>query len=237
MTTLTVLTILRLIHLTGLIMGLGGAALADYTIFSRGVIRPVSDYTITQTWLLSHIVSIGLCILWVSGFALIMVKLQLQPNFMQNPKVWAKIVVVVMLTINGILVHRYILPLVIRARGCRLFDGVTPRQIAGLTFLGSVSLVSWSLPFVLGKAAGLNFVTPMSSILAAYVAFVLVVWLVLFSFMSCIRSIQQPAARQSAEPDSSSKSWDEQIAALREGAVIDTRRQPGMVRDPMHLRH
>lgn len=237
MTTLTVLTILRLIHLTGLIMGLGGAVLADYTIFSQGVIRPVSDYTITQTRFLSHIVSIGLCILWVSGFALIMVKLQLQPNFMQNPKVWAKIVVVVMLTINGILVHRYILPLVIRARGCRLFDGVTPRQIAGLTFLGSVSLVSWSLPFVLGKAAGLNFVTPMSLILATYVVLVLVVWLVLFSFMSCIRSIQQLAAKQSAELDISSKSWDEQIAALKEGAVIDTRREPGMGRDLLHLRH
>ncbi len=156
---------------------------------------------------------------------------------MQNPKVWAKIVVVVMLTINGILVHRYILPLVVRAKGCRLFDGVTQHQIAGLTLLGSVSLVSWSLPFVLGKAAGLNFVTPMSSILAAYLAFVLIAWLVLFSFMSCIRSIQQLAAKQSAELDMTSKSWDEQIAALREGAVIDTRREPGMVRDLMHLRH
>jgi hypothetical protein len=237
MTTLTVLTILRLVHLTGLIMGFGGAVLADYTIFSHGVIRPVGDYTIFQTRLLSHIVSIGLCILWVSGFALIMVKLQLQPDFMQNPKVWAKIVVVVMLTINGILVHRYILPLVTRSQGRRLFDGVTVRQIAGLTFLGSVSLVSWSLPFVLGKAAGLNFITPMSSILATYLALVLVAWLGLFTFMSCVRSIQQLAAKQSAELDMTAKSWDEQIAALREGAVIDTRHRDDRVRDLAHFRN
>ena len=237
MTTLTVLTILRLVHLTGLIMGFGGAVLADYTIFSHGVIRPVGNYTIFQTRLLSHIVSIGLCILWVSGFALIMVKLQLQPDFMQNPKVWAKIVVVVMLTINGILVHRFIFPLVTRSQGRRLFDGLNVRQIAGLTFLGSVSLVSWSLPFVLGKAAGLNFITPMSSILAAYLALILVAWLGLFTFMSCVRSIQQLAAKQSAELDMTAKSWDEQIAALREGAVIDTRHGDDRVRNLAHFRN
>jgi hypothetical protein len=237
MTTLTVLTILRLVHLTGLIMGFGGAVLADYTIFSHGVIRPVGNYTIFQTRLLSHIVSIGLCILWVSGFALIMVKLQFQPDFMQNPKVWAKIVVVVMLTINGILVHRFIFPLVTRSQGRRLFDGLNVRQIAGLTFLGSVSLVSWSLPFVLGKAAGLNFITPMSSILAAYLALILVAWLGLFTFMSCVRSIQQLAAKQSAELDMTAKSWDEQIAALREGAVIDTRHGDDRVRNLAHFRN
>ena len=237
MTTLTVLTILRLVHLMGLIMGLGGALLADYTIFSRGVIRPVNDYTIFQSRLLSHIVSIGLCILWVSGFALIMIKLQLQPDFMQNPKIWAKIVIVVMLSINGILVHKLILPLLVRSAGYRLFDGATTRQIAGMTFLGSVSLVSWSLPFILGKAAGLNFITPMSSILATYLTCILAAWLGLFAVMSCIRSIQVLAARQSAEPDMAAKSWDEQIAALREGAVIDTRREADRVRDLVHFRN
>ncbi len=237
MTTLTVLTILRLVHLFGLIMGLGGALLADYTIFSRGVIRPVDEYTIFQTRLLSHIVAIGLCILWVSGFALIMVKLQLQPDFMQNPKVWAKIFVVVMLTINGIAVHKLILPLLARSQGSRLFDGTTPRQIAGMTFLGSVSLVSWSLPFVLGKAAGLNFVTPVSTILAVYLVCILAAWLGLFAFMTGIRSIQQLAAKQSVERDMAAMSWDEQIAVLREGSVIDTSRETGGAGGLAHFRH
>jgi hypothetical protein len=236
MTTLTVLTILRLVHLTGLIMGLGGALLADYTIFSRGVIRPVDDYTISQTRFLSHIVAIGLCILWASGFALIMVKLQLQPDFMHNPKVWAKIVIVVLLTINGFLVHKLILPLLVQSVGRRLFDGTTARQIAGMTFLGSVSLVSWSLPFILGKASGLNFITPMSSILATYLACILAVWLGLFAFMNCIRSIQLLAAKQSIDPAMAAKSWDEQIAVLREGAVIDTRREADRIRDLVHFR-
>ncbi len=227
MTTLTVLTILRLIHLVGLIMGYGGALLADYTIFSRGVIRPVDDYTIFQTRFLSHIVTVGLCVLWVSGFALIMIKLRAQPEFMHNPKVWAKIMIVILLTINGFLVHKLVLPLLARSAGRRLFDGTTERQIAGMTFLGSVSLVSWSLPFVLGKASGLNFTTPMSSILAVYLVCILAAWFGLFAFMTCIRNIQMLAANQPIDAAMAEMNWDEKIAALCEGALIDTRREAG----------
>lgn len=237
MTTLTVLTILRLVHLVGLIMGLGGALLADYTIFSRGVIRPVDDYTIFQARFLSHVVTAGLCVLWVSGFALIMIRLQLQPDFMHNPKVWAKIMIVVLLTINGVLVHKLVLPLLARSAGRRLFDGTTERQIAGMTFLGSVSLVSWSLPFVLGKASGLNFITPMSSILAVYLVCILAAWLSLFVFMTCIRNIQVLAARQSVDPAIVEMNWDEEIAALREGAVIDTQRQASRAGGVVQYRH
>ncbi len=226
MTVLTVLTILRLVHLVGLVMGLGGALLADYTIFSAGVIRPVSNYTIFQTRLLSHIVAIGLCILWISGLALIIVKLQVQPEFLQNPKVWAKICVVMILTINGILVHKLILPMMTNAIGRRLFDGVTTRQVACMTLLGSVSLVSWSLPFVLGKAAGLNFVTPMSVILAVYLVCVLAAWLGLFAFMSCIRSIQELAANHTVDPNMAATAWEPRIATLGSRAAVDTLR-PG----------
>lgn len=236
MTILTVLTIFRLVHLIGLIMGFGGALLADYMIFSRGVIRPIDNDTIFHTRLLSHIVSIGLCILWISGIALIMVKLQEQPDFMQNPKVWAKISVVMVLTINGILVHKLILPVMVNAVGRRLFDGVTTRQLACMTLLGSVSLVSWLLPFVLGKAAGLNYVTPMSVILAVYVVCMLAAWLGLFAFMNCIRDIQALAAKQAANPEMATKVWEPKIAALRDGAVIDTRHVADNLRDLSHVR-
>ena len=128
-----------------------------------------------------------------------MIKLQLQPDFMHNPKVWAKIVIVVLLTINGFLVHKLILPLLVQSAGRRLFDGTTARQIAGMTFPGSVSLVSWSLPLILGKAAGLKFITPMSSILATYLACILAAWLGLFAFLNCIRGIQVLAAKSKVD--------------------------------------
>ena len=235
MTTLTVLTILRLVHLTGLIMGFGGAVLADYTIFSHGVIRPVGNYTIFQTRLLSHIVSIGLCILWVSGFALIMVKLQFQPDFMQNPKVWAKIVVVVMLTINGILVHRFIFPLVTRSQGRRLFDGLNVRQIAGPTFpqrLPGVMVVA----VCPGQGGWPEFHHPSChpSLQLTLHLFGGLAWPV---YLHELAFEHQLAAKQSAELDMTAKSWDEQIAALREGAVIGTRHGDDSVRNFAHFRN
>ena len=64
-----ILAIVKLAHLVGLVMGLGGAMLADYTTLTRGVLRPVSPYTVHQMELLSHIVAVGLGLLWISGIA------------------------------------------------------------------------------------------------------------------------------------------------------------------------
>jgi hypothetical protein len=108
MSMLTILTVVRLVHLVGLIMGLGGAMLADFTIFTRAVIRPVSNYTISQTVFLSYVVAIGLGILWVSGFLLIFLNTMENPEFITNQKVWAKIAMVIVLTINGVLVHKMV---------------------------------------------------------------------------------------------------------------------------------
>jgi hypothetical protein len=88
---LTALTVVNLVHLVGLVMGFGGAILADFTIFSRGVIRPISEYTVFQSVLLSHVVTIGLIVLWCSGFGLIVVNSATNPDYLTNQKLWAKI--------------------------------------------------------------------------------------------------------------------------------------------------
>jgi hypothetical protein len=72
--------------------------------------------------------------------------------------------------------------------------------MAAMTFVGSISLVSWMVPFVLGKAAGLNYVTPMATILAVYVVFVLLAWLALFTAMNGIRMIQRLAIQAAPRP-------------------------------------
>lgn len=52
------LTFIKLFYLLGLVMVFGGAVLLDGTIFTRGVIRPVSQYTIHQAEALSRIFEI-----------------------------------------------------------------------------------------------------------------------------------------------------------------------------------
>lgn len=205
---LSFLTLLKITHLIGLIMGLGGAILTDATIFTRGVIRPVSAYTIHQAKFLSHIVSVGLATLWLSGAALIWVNTLAKPEYLTNQKLWGKIIIVIILTLNGVLVHRLVLPFLKKSVGRRLFDHVSSQTVMKLTFLGSVSLVSWVLPFVLGKASELNYVTPIWKILLAYVICVMFAWCIMFMVMTSIRRIQDYIRRTAQLTMQPNDNWE-----------------------------
>lgn len=184
------LTFVKIFHLLGLIMGLGGAVLLDFTVLTQGVLRPISRYTLHQTNVLSRVVTLGLVLLWITGIVLIWLNYQLKPEYITNPKLWAKIVIVVGLTLNGILIHHKVLPAVKQKVGERLFEGMRVKSIAILTFVGAVSFTSWVFPMVLGKASELNYVTPMSYILTAYAGTLLVVWLALFVGAGSIAKMQ-----------------------------------------------
>ena len=189
------LTLVKILHLIGLIMGLGGAVLLDFSIFRRGVVRPVSRFTVHQAITLSRIVSFGLVMLWLTGAALIAIGYAAKPEYIENPKLWAKVLIVWILTVNGFAIHAKVLPLLKRSVGRTIFAGRPKRQIGFLTGLGAISFTSWVTPFVLGKASELNYVTPMLPILGVYAAAVVAVWAGLFLLMCSIGWIQHRVHR------------------------------------------
>ncbi len=202
------LTFIRLLHLLGLIMGLGGAVLLDVTIFTRGVIRPISRYTIHQVETLSHVVTWGLVLLWTTGLGLIWLNFLEKPEYLTNQKLWAKLAIVVVLTVNGVFIHHKVLPILKERLGKRMFDSVSRPQIALLTLIGSISFVSWATPFVLGKASEFNYVTPMALIIAVYFAVVLAVWLGLFAVMSSIAAIQRAFIKLASLATQQNAAWE-----------------------------
>jgi len=202
------LTFIRIFHLLGLVMGFGGAVLLDGTIFMRGVIRPVSQYTIHQAEVLSRIVTWGLVLLWTTGIGLIWLNLLEKPEYLTNQKLWAKIIIVMILTLNGMFIHHKVMPLLKQRLGQRLFVSVSRVQIATLTLIGSISFVSWTMPFVLGKASELNYVTPMWLILAIYGAVVTAGWLGSFILMGSIAAIQRAFTRIAATTMQASENWE-----------------------------
>ncbi len=203
-----IITFIKILHLLGLVMGFGGAILLDMTIFSRGIIRPVSNFTLHQTEVLSRIVTWGLVILWISGIALIWMNTLDKPDYITNQKLWAKMAIVLLLSANGILIHHKILPYLKVNVGQRLFDGMRRSLLAAFTFSGSVSLVSWTIPFILGKASELNYVTPMWVILAAYAVAVLAIWATMFSAMNSLKWIQNAAQKAAAATIQPSDPWE-----------------------------
>ncbi len=182
----------------GLVMGLGGALLLDFTILTRGIIKPVSEYTLHQMRILSRAVSAGLMLLWITGAALIWLNLEVKPEYLQNPKLWAKIIIVTILTLNGFLIHAAVMPHMNKRIGKRLFDDEPNKQILKFTFIASLSAVSWFTPFVLGKASELNFVVPASTILLAYVCAVFGSWGAMLVVTGGITSIQADASHRFA---------------------------------------
>ncbi len=220
------LTFIKIFHLLGLVMGFGGAVLLDGTIFTRGVIRPVSHYTIHQAEVLSRIVSFGLVLLWSTGIALIWINLAEKPEYLTNGKLWAKIFIVVLLTMNGVFIHKKVMPLLKQRVGKRLFDNVGKLQLALLTFIGSVSFVSWTTPFILGKASELNYVTPMWIILAVYVAAVFIMWAALYAVMSSIAIIQRVVIKAASMTVQPSEDWENNNTVSSYAAYVGQNTKP-----------
>ncbi len=232
------LTFVKIAHLFGLVMGLGGAVLLDLTIFNRGIIRPISNYTVHQAEVLSRIVTAGLALLWFTGLALIWINLAEKPEYLTNQKLWAKIAIVIVLTVNGVFIHRHVLPILKEKIGCRLFDQLNRSHVALLTLMGSISFVSWTMPFVLGKASELNYVTPMHVILAAYCMAISAAWGGMFTMVCGLTRIQAFVRTAAARTLQESDTWEDMqtddlhdaFRQRREAMMQQLERQPRLTR-------
>ena len=163
------LTFLKIMHLIGLTAGLGGALYSDFLMVANGVLRRLNKQTLTEVKRLSKFVTYGLVLLWVSGAALAYEISLTNPAFLTNEKFWAKVIIVSVLTLNGIFVHYVVLNEARRSIGKRLLIDSSIPMLVVLALSGSVSFVSWMIPFILGKAPEFSYVVPLENILTLWV--------------------------------------------------------------------
>lgn len=161
-------TSLRIVHFIGLALGLGAATVLDLMIFRFFINGKVKS----EQWAVFHfgsrIVNVGLVILWVTGFGFLAYYGAFEPVKLGNEKVWAKMLIVLILTINGFFIHSIILPKVKAQIGRSLLEGMSTAQKSVLLTSGAISATSWYVPLLLGALPQLNFVVPMTTILFAY---------------------------------------------------------------------
>lgn len=111
-------------------------------------------------------VSRALVALWVTGVAIVSLDVSLKGwGYLENPKLQSKVAIVVLLTLNGVVLHKYVLPLLIKA-GSLLRMAFSQRMLA--IFAGAVSGVSWFYAALLGVGRPLNWKYSLVEILAAY---------------------------------------------------------------------
>ncbi|WP_245291925.1 hypothetical protein [Methylobacterium tarhaniae] len=197
-----VLTLLVALHLVGLSFGLGGATMLDFWIL-RWMRWGSLPAEIARIFLfVSKVVSVGLGLLWLSGLGFLAVYAAESPEKFDNPKLWAKLVVVLALTINGLLIHAVVLPGVLRDIRRPMLDGVSGMGTGVFLVSGAVSGVSWYTAFALGLMRELNGRVPAGLLLALWLAGVVVASLAAYFYWLHLRewSLRQARFAPAREP-------------------------------------
>ncbi|MRI34176.1 hypothetical protein EOPP23_14375 [Endozoicomonas sp. OPT23] len=144
-------------HLAGLAFGLGGAWILDLFIVRYFRSETVSEERYQFLEFVSKLVLAGLVILWVSGLLFVLYYYLYTPEYLYNQKVWAKTFIVTVLSLNGVMIHRKLMPVIKRSIGKNLLVSLSLTEIRSMLTIGTVSVVSWVFPVVLGVAKTLNF--------------------------------------------------------------------------------
>lgn len=161
-------SLITFIHLAGLAFGIGGAWILDFFIVKNmNRIMTKEDYSIIE--FLSKFVLNGILILWVSGIMFIGYYYLYTPELLSNEKVWGKVVIVTVLTLNGAFVHKIIMPKMKRSIGSTLISSLGDGGIKTMSMIGAVSFVSWLFPMVLGVTKTLNFTVSAIDIVIFYI--------------------------------------------------------------------
>lgn len=111
-------------------------------------------------------VVVALIALWITGIAVIGIDyMEKGVDYFMNPKLQAKVIIVALLSYNGVLLHRLVLPALQKA-GSLLDLGFSARMLA--LACGSLSAVSWMYAAMLGVGRPLAWKYSLSELLMAY---------------------------------------------------------------------
>ncbi|QCY12293.1 MULTISPECIES: hypothetical protein [Pseudomonas] len=154
-------------HLVACCVAIGLVLTSDIAMvkdLSKGKVFTVHDNAHMES--LQQTVIVALIALWVTGAAVVGIDyLDKGMDYFMNPKLQAKVIIVVLLTYNGILLHRLVLPALQKA-GSLLNLGFSARMLA--LFCGSLSAVSWMYAAMLGVGRPLAWKYSLAELLMAY---------------------------------------------------------------------
>ena len=163
--------LLIILHVIGTVLGAGAATVTDYLVFkfSKDVKIDKDEFQILQT--ISDIIWAGLLLLLITGLGFIALHISdfgTVRDIYSLDKIWAKITIVIILTLNGFFVHYYVLPTLKKRLGKTL---ATPAFIQKSFFIfspGAISAVSWYSALILGAWRGLD--ASYAEIMSGYIA-------------------------------------------------------------------
>jgi hypothetical protein len=177
-------TLLVFIHLLATCIAVGVLLIQDFSL-ARAQGKPLAKPEIVELKLSATRVSFALVALWVSGIALVTNGYLGHPDYVLNEKIWAKITVVFVLSLNGLLLHYYAFPLITTGKG---LNGLKLSQKTLIALSGSVSSTSWLFACYLGIARPWNFSITYGSMMLIYFSLIVITFVVA---CQCIKSFSK----------------------------------------------
>jgi hypothetical protein len=156
------------IHLIACCTAIGTVLVSDISMVKQLLTRKIPPPSVDRPHLLSlqKIVLLALLALWISGAAIVGFDMFYKGmEYLSNPKLQAKILVVTILSLNGAALHYRVLPWLLKAGSLlRLSFRKTMLSI----FAGSLSGVSWFYAAMLGVGRPLSWKYSLFELLGFY---------------------------------------------------------------------
>lgn len=167
-------------HIIGVALGAGGAVMSDLMFFASIKDKKISKTEITFLGLGSALVWTGLFLLILSGTGLFLSDTE---KYLNSSKFIAKMAIVTVIFINGLLFHWRHMPLLAKHSGKYLYKSRDFMKNSSLLIIsGVVSIVSWMSALVLGSLRSVSYTY--QEVLLIYLAIVVVASYIMIKFKS-----------------------------------------------------
>ena len=183
-------------HQASLVIGLGAALFLDIYLAQFLKHRVITQHTLDLVRFGSQLVTWGLAAIWATGGAILLYYYLWAPELLQNPKIWAKLIIVLGLTINGLFIHRYAFNGLRNCLGRRVLDQGLLKVALTFLPLAAISVVSWGFAFLLGAFKELNNTYDAASLLSFYFTVLAMVYTALLIGCALMRLRTRITGRQ-----------------------------------------
>ena len=172
------------IHLLSLAVAVGSMLIAEHLISQRLMFSRHRKFTSDSYDIVlfaSRAVTVSLLLLWLTGIGFIVLGYLNDPTYIENQKIWAKVSIVLLISVNGIYIHRGLLPrLADVSAGGLLIRSAWESVKLRLSF--SASIAGWLIATFYGAAKFLNQGYHYSELFGLYL--VVVAMLFVFSYLA-----------------------------------------------------
>ena len=195
-------TLIVYAHLIAACIALGVTFMQDLAL-ARSKGAPLSAQATSELKKAAEIVLMALVVLWVSGAGLVTMGYLDDPaQYLLNQKLWAKVAVVALLTLNGVILHHYSFPRVTSARG---ITGLAYGEQTLVALTGAVSSVSWLFACFLGIARPWNHTLSFGFIMCIFAGLVICAFVVACEVMRTMRRTESSHLGKAMELNSPRK--------------------------------